>query len=67
MILFKKDPVKLGHTPIVRGRVPIQEKINFARHLAIMVKAGLPLFESLKILRRQTTTKKFQIIIDQLI
>lgn len=63
----KNTTEKQNRAPLVRGRVPIQEKINFARHLAIMVKAGLPLFESLKILRRQTTSKKFQIIIDQVI
>ncbi|MEK7094042.1 MAG: type II secretion system F family protein [Patescibacteria group bacterium] len=67
MLFFGKNTVKTSRAPVVRGRVPIQEKINFARHLAIMVKAGLPLFESLKILRRQTTSKKFQIIIDQVI
>lgn len=35
-------------------RVPEQEKINFARHLALTVKAGMPLIESLKIVQKQT-------------
>ena len=48
-------------------RVPFQERINFARHLSIIIKAGLPVFEGLKIIRRQTTSKKLVKIIDQLI
>jgi len=48
-------------------RVSIQERINFARHLAIMIKAGLPIFESIKILRRQTKSKTLGKILDQLI
>lgn len=38
-------------------RLNIQEKINFARHLAIVVKAGLPLIEGLKIIQNQTRSK----------
>lgn len=45
----------------------LQEKINFARHLALVVKAGLPLLEGLRIIRQQTTSKTLGRIIDQLI
>src|SRR3989338_117702 len=49
------------------GRIKTEDKINFARHLSIVIKAGLPLLEGLKIIRRQTTSRKFLTIIDQVI
>jgi len=49
------------------GRLPVQEEINFARHLAIIVKAGLPVFEGLKIIRKQVQMKRFVKIMDQII
>lgn len=48
-------------------RVPIQERINFIRHLSLTTKAGLPVFEGLKIIKRQTTSKTLLRIIDQLL
>ncbi len=48
-------------------RTSIQDKINFARHLSIVIKAGLPLLEGLKIIRRQTTSKSLLKAIDQVI
>ena len=48
------------------GGISIQEKINFSRHLSIIIKAGLPLFEGLKILRRQATSKTVDRVIGQL-
>jgi type IV pilus assembly protein PilC len=48
-------------------RLSIQEKINFARHLAIVVKAGLPIYEGLKIIHRQSTSKTLTRILDQLL
>ncbi len=45
----------------------LQEKINFARHLAMVVKAGLPVFQGLSIIRAQTTSKTLMRVIDQLI
>ncbi|MFH1246406.1 MAG: type II secretion system F family protein [Candidatus Liptonbacteria bacterium] len=35
--------------------VSTDDKINFARHLSIIIRAGLPLIEGLKIIRRQAT------------
>ncbi len=49
------------------NRIKTQEKINFARHLSIIIKAGLPMFEGLKIIRSQTTSKGLIRVIDQLI
>jgi len=39
------------------GRIPIQEKILFARNLAVMTKAGMPLLDSLRLLAKQTKSK----------
>lgn len=47
-------------------RLPIQEKINFSRHLAIVIKAGIPLLEGLRLIRRQTRSKALGKIVDQL-
>ena len=49
------------------GGIPFQEKINFARHLAIIIKAGLPVLEGLKIIRRQAGSRKLGVIVDQII
>lgn len=48
-------------------RLPIQEQINFARHLSITIKAGLPIFEGLRIVRKQTGSKRFGRILDKTI
>jgi type IV pilus assembly protein PilC len=48
-------------------RVPIQEKINFARHLALIVQSGVPILEGLRILRKQTESKTLAKIMDQTI
>lgn len=49
------------------GHLSQQDKINFTRHLAIIIKAGLPLLEGLKIIRRQTGSTFLLKVIDQLI
>ena len=49
------------------SRLSLQEKINFARHLAMVVKAGLPVFEGLTIIKGQGSSKTLRRIIDQLI
>lgn len=47
-------------------RVSLQEKIDFARHLAMVIKAGLPIYEGLGIIRSQTTSKSLIKVIDSL-
>jgi type IV pilus assembly protein PilC len=44
-----------------------QERINFARHLSVATRSGMPLLESLKLIRAQPASRKFLKIIDQLI
>lgn len=48
-------------------RIPLQDRINFARHLALVIKAGLPIYNGLSIIRSQTESKTLQKIIDSLI
>lgn len=48
-------------------RLPVQDKINFSRHLAIVIKAGLPLIEGLRIIRSQTKSKTLNEILDNLV
>jgi type IV pilus assembly protein PilC len=47
-------------------RIPAQEKIIFARHLAIMVKASMSIVDSLKMIKKQTKSKSMAKILDQL-
>ncbi len=44
----------------IRGGVPVKEKMLFAKHLSIMIHAGLPLKDSLEEIGSQTKNKKFQ-------
>lgn len=46
--------------------IPLQERINFARHLALVIKAGLPVFEGLKIIQAQTESPILNRVIDDL-
>lgn len=46
-------------------RVPLQEKIILARHLSIMIKAGLPLLDSVIMLQKQTKSKSLAKILGE--
>jgi len=48
-------------------RISLQERINFARHLSLVIKAGLPIFEGLKIIKSQTESKVLQDVVENLI
>ncbi|MDO8466755.1 MAG: type II secretion system F family protein [bacterium] len=48
-------------------RVPLSAQAIFARHLAVMAKAGLPLLESLKLLKRESPSRAMGVILDQVI
>lgn len=52
--------------PLFR-RVSTQDKINFARHLSIVIRAGLPILEGLKIIKKQTESRSLIKIIDGII
>lgn len=46
--------------------IPLQEKINFARHLSVATKSGLSLMDSLRLIQQQTPSKTLASVIDQL-
>ncbi len=47
--------------------VPLQDQIIFSRHLSIMTKAGMSLFDSLTMLRRQAKSRAMKTILDKVI
>lgn len=47
--------------------VPLQDRVLFARHLSVGIKAGMSLQDSLKLIQLQTKSKSFKIILDQII
>ena len=51
----------------VYGRLSTKEQTSFAKRLAFLIKAGVPMFESLHIIRDQTRSKRHQKIFDVLI
>lgn len=46
--------------PLVFGRVPLEEKMLFARNLSVMVGAGLSLARALEVLANQSANAKFK-------
>ncbi len=48
------------------GRVSLSEKLNFARNLSVMIKAGLPLTRALDTLERQTASAAFKAVISDI-
>ncbi|MDO8515935.1 MAG: type II secretion system F family protein [bacterium] len=52
---------------LLHGSLSLQEKVNFSRHLSIIIKAGLPLLEGLKLMKKQSTSKTLINVLDALI
>lgn len=48
-------------------RISLSDKMLFVKHLSIMIKAGMPILDSLWLLRKQARSKSFQKIISSLI
>jgi type IV pilus assembly protein PilC len=48
-------------------RITLQDRINFARHLSLVIKAGLPIYNGLAIIKEQTESKILKTVIDSLI
>ena len=59
---MSKKSSNLLEVDISFGRVSIEEKVAFAKHLAVMLKAGLTISEALDILKSQSTGKMKKII-----
>lgn len=53
--------------PSFLSRVSSQQKINFARHLSVGIKSGMPLLEALELIRQQAESKKLSSITSSLI
>jgi type IV pilus assembly protein PilC len=49
------------------NRIKIKDRVLFSRQLATLINAGLPLVQSLRNVSEQTTSKKFKVIINQII
>ncbi len=49
------------------SRVSIQEQILFVKHLAVMTKAGMPLLDSLQLIRKQINSKLMSKILEQMV
>lgn len=47
--------------------IPLQEKINFARHLSVTIESGLPLVEALRLIRKQAPSKRMGNVVDSII
>ena len=62
-----RQPDKGPGFSLRHAKLPAQEKINFARHLAMVVRAGLPLMEGLRMLQRQKFSKHLSAVIASLI
>ena len=47
--------------------VPLQERVLFARHMSVGIKAGMSMQDSLKLIKAQTKSKSFVKILDSII
>lgn len=56
-----------GELPQFLQRVSLEEKMNFARNISVMITSGLSLSKALEIMNRQARSKKFKGIIDSMI
>lgn len=59
--------MKFNLSALFPPRVSTTEKINFTRHLGIIIKAGLPVIEGLRIIQKQTGSRGLKKIAAQLI
>lgn len=56
----------LNPVELIFGGVSETERINFTRHLGIIIKAGLPVLEGLRIIQKQTKSRTLKKITAQL-
>ncbi|HCJ52506.1 MAG TPA: hypothetical protein DHV25_02160 [Candidatus Kerfeldbacteria bacterium] len=71
LLLMSAEPesftLKERMTAINVGGISVIDKVLFARHLAIMIKSGIPLIESLQITVEQTSNESLKIILGQIL
>jgi|GEM_PF-123426 type II secretory pathway component PulF len=61
----KKGSINLSEMALFAPRLTIQERINFARHLSVAIKSGLPLLEGLRLVENQAASKGLTKIIQK--
>lgn len=62
-----KDKIKKKTAVSFFGRISHLDKVFFIKHLSLMIKSGLPLRESLIIMKEQTKKRKFKNVLDDII
>lgn len=67
-LLIKKIDHQQAIFPFFSRKIhlPLLEKINFCRYLAVIIKAGLPLLEAIELIGQETTDKGMKQIINDL-
>lgn len=63
----KKEDGKKYYKPILFARLSIKDQVHFAKRLAFLVKSGVPILDSLFILRKQTRSRSMGKIMDVII
>ena len=58
---------KTGFFAKLSGRITTKDKVVFTRQLATLIGAGLPLSQSLRTVQEQTTNKRMQEIVQEII
>lgn len=58
---------KMGFFAKLSGRITTKDKVVFTRQLATLIGAGLPLSQSLRTVQEQTTNKRMQEIVQEII
>ncbi len=58
---------KIGSFSKLFEHISLQDKINFARHLSLVIKAGLPIYEGLKIIQTQAESPILKKVVADLI
>lgn len=54
-------------SPSFFGKVSLLEKVIFAKHLSLMIKGGLPLRESIVVIKEQSKNRKFKRALDDIL
>lgn len=63
----KRNIIRATPVPFLGHKISIKDLVIFSRQLSILVSANIPLVQSLKILLKQVGTKKFKVIVSEII
>lgn len=62
-----QSPIDTRNLSELFGGVSLQEKVNFARHLSVTIRSGIPLIEGLKLIQGQTGSSKLRTILSGIV